>query len=378
MLDYEFKDILPIPELEDMSQSVEEDLKNNGSKITNFRNGGVFKTLLMIFLKAIAALYGLLQEVIPQVFLMKAKGIWLDYKAADNGIERKQAQYTEGIIVAYRNETDDNPVVIPEGTIIRTGVDISGNELRYLTAEKGIMESNVLRISIPIKAEFAGASYNVAANMIKYPLQHISGIDGFVNEEGWLTTEGTDQEEDETLRERCVNSWDEFATQTTANSYASQLSKIQGVLIVNVDDEHPRGQGSIDIIITGTAGMPTEALLEKVREEVAKLEGPYDDVEVYAPTPVYLNVDVALYIDKYYGDENSINDAALSVVNNLFTVSKDNKGNYFYKAKMISKLMAIKYVNNVKVTSPAEDLVVEVNKLIMPGTINVIVQRESS
>lgn len=376
MINYDFKDILPVPDLEDMSQSVEDDLKNNDSKITNFRNGGVFKTLLMIFLKAITLLYGLLQEVIPQVFLKKAKGIWLDYKAAENGITRKAAQKTEGAIIAYRNESDGQPIVIPEGTIIRTGIDISGNELRYITLDKAILDIDVLRVSIPIRAELAGAAYNVPANMIKYPLQHIPGLDGFVNEENWITTEGTDEEEDEVLRDRCINSWDEFATQTTAPSYVSKLSKIEGVLVVNVDDMHPRGQGSIDIIITGSAGMPTEALLQKVRDEVEEIKSPYDDVMVYAPQPVYLDVNATLYLNKYYGDVQETQDKALGIISSLFAVSKDNQGNYFYKAKLISKLMVIDHVTNVKITSPTEDLTVDVKQLIMPGTINVIVERE--
>lgn len=56
-----------------------------------------------------------------------------------------------------------------------------------------------------------------------------------------------------------------------------QAKTVPGVLNVEIDSQHPRGQGTVDIIVTSSAGEATETLLRKVEQAVEYLKGNYDD-----------------------------------------------------------------------------------------------------
>ena len=66
-------------------------------------------------------------------------------------------------------------------------------------------------------------------------------------------------------------------TVTTAFVTVSQPLRIAklGVLFAQADCLHPRGQGTVDVIVTGTAGEATEGLLNDVRKAGAPIAGPY-------------------------------------------------------------------------------------------------------
>jgi uncharacterized phage protein gp47/JayE len=378
MNEKELKEILPVPTLEEMSNQVENELEEDGFKIKNFRIGKIFKTLEMIFLKAVNELYQLLLKVIVMLFITDAEGFWLDVKAKEFGKERKLATKTEGFVAVSRTESDGKPKQVVKGTIFKTDMDKEGKELRFIASETVVMEMDELKVYVPVTAELPGTHYNLSQNMIKYSVQHISGIDTITNENDWMAKEGTDRESDSSLRRRCQNSWDELSTNITGPAYESVISGIDGVLVVLVDDEHPRGQGSIDIIVTGVAGLPTETLLQAVRDKVEEIKGPYDNVLVYGPEPVYQDVDVTVHIDNIYGDESKIQVEAESVIDNLFTVSDENSGSKLYRAKISHDLMNIENVTNVVVNTPVEDVSLGIKKLIMPGNITVNVIKESS
>ncbi|WP_261949178.1 baseplate J/gp47 family protein [Paenibacillus melissococcoides] len=107
----------------------------------------------------------------------------------------------------------------------------------------------------------------------------------------WITREGSDLEDIESLRARTLNSW-RLSTLPIAAKYKNVCEAIPGVLYVRVDDLHPRGQGTIDIIVTGTAGTPSEGLLQKVREEAEKIKGPDDNLLVKASDTVTQDIDI--------------------------------------------------------------------------------------
>ena len=41
--------------------------------------------------------------------------------------------------------------------------------------------------------------------------------------------------------------------------------KRQGVMCAYIDDQHPRGQGTVDVIVVGTAGEASEELVRKAQ-----------------------------------------------------------------------------------------------------------------
>lgn len=372
----DINEIVKVPEIDQMEKQIEDDLKDNSIRVTNSSNGAIFKSLIMIFLKAIVTVYQLITDVIPQIFLSDAKDDWLDAKAKEYNCIRKLAQKTEGYITVKRYELDDTPAMIPEALVIKTEMDSSGNELRYIVTEKTIMEKTETSVKVPVIAELPGSIYNVPAGSIKYPMEHVPGIDEFINEDGWISKEGSDDEDDDSLRGRCESFWDELATNATSPAYEAAILKVNGVLDVEIDDEHPRGQGTVDITVIGTAGIPTEALLNDVRAVVNKVKGPYDNVLVFGPEPYYQNVEVVLYIDKTYGDETAASIEARAKILELFTLRKGKSKNKLYKAVVTSSLMEVNYVTNAKINTPSDDVLLNQKQIILPGDIDIQIVKD--
>lgn len=130
------------------------------------------------------------------------------------------------------------------------------------------------------RRSWRGARYNVPQGQITRSLTYLDGVDTITNGEGWISREGSDTETDESLRLRGLRSWSELARVAIHDTYVNVCEEVNGVLYVTVDDQHPRGQGTIDVIVTSEAGSATEALLEAVREACETIKAPDDDVLV--------------------------------------------------------------------------------------------------
>ena len=120
-------------------------------------------------------------------------------------------------------------------------------------------------------------AYNFPADKITVSMIHLDGVSSINNEENWLYEEGADIEDLESLRERCLEAWSELAERTTASKLKSVAKAVPGVLDVQIDDQHPRGQGTADIIITSTSGAATQELLNKVEAATEYLKNNYDN-----------------------------------------------------------------------------------------------------
>lgn len=361
-------------------------LISKGFKITNLRDGGVFYTLLEISSQGLADLYKLLQNVVPQMFLASATDSWLDIKAADNEVYRRMATKTKGKVVFSRDTTSGN-VIIPAGTVVSTAVDSQGQSYRYLVTDQAILANGASQVTVQVEAEFAGAEYNVGSGQITNILTYITGIDRITNENNWLDTEGTDDEDDETLRVRAKNKWYQLSTGGTREAYISWAQEITGVVVVQVDDEHPRGQGSVDVIITSSAGIPTQALIDQVQAYITEpgRKPLCANVLVLAPTPVTVDWDVTLYVNKEHGELADIETRAEEIIDIMFRygdtdnpeIKKVTAALGVIRAQAISNLMTIDYVENVVITAPAADVPVSNRELAVKGSVTVTTERLS-
>lgn len=369
-------ELISVPDLKELAEETKQSLIDSGFKISNFRTGSVFMTLMMIVLAGLVGLYQLIAQVSTQCFLIGAVGIWLDIKAAELGEKRKIATKTEGEVTASR-ATAGSAVKIPKGLIIKTDMGTDGEELRYIVASEVIMTEEELSVRIPVIAENTGLKYNVSTGMIKNPIKNVPGIDAFTNEADWLTKEGTDKEKDDAFRLRCLAVWDTLATNMTSSAYKVVVSRINGVAVVNVDDEHPRGQATIDVVVTGVAGEPTVELLNEVSTAVEEVRGSYDDVLVLGAEAVAQDVTVTVYKDDVYGDSDAIKAAVEDAIRKLFEISEKHDGTKLIRTSIITEVRGVDYSNDVDVTVPAANVSVGARQILTPGVITVNVQNES-
>lgn len=366
-------ELLPVPELEDAAAETVEELQAEGFVITNFHSGGVFYTLLMIFLRLRNELTELLRTVLNSSLVSHASGAWLDLKASDYSKVRKQAQKAQGYVTVSRTDADGEAVRIPKGQVFKTIKDLNGEELRFFALEETALQKGAGSVDVLVEAEEAGSGYNVPAGQITRTLTFLGDV-SISNGEDWLTREGSDTEDDESLRSRCLRAWSELALVPIHDTYVNVCESISGVLYVNVEDQHPRGQGTVDIIVTSEAGAATEDLLEKVRTACEEIREP--DTDILVKSAEIVTQDIALTVSVSGSiSQDGLAERVQAAVTDLLKLRGRREFNELTHADIIYKVKnEISVIRNVTVTEPAADLFLDSDKVIMPGTISVTIE----
>lgn len=366
-------EIIPVPELEELKDTVVSDLKAEQFAITNFHSGGVFYTLLMIALRIKIELLNLSRSILNQLFISHASGFWLDLKAADYSKKRKAAQKTRGYVTITRTDSSGEAIQIAKGNIFKTAKDINGEELRFFSLEDTVLKKGSGSVDVLVEAEKVGTRYNVPKGQITRTLIYLGDVT-ISNGENWISREGSDTESDDSLRTRCLRSWAELASVPVHDTYVNTAEAVAGVLYATVNDQHPRGQGTIDVIVTSEAGAASETLLTDVKKACEAIKAPDDDILVKSAVTVTQDITLTVTIPSSMNSEG-LSARVEAAMLDLLKIRKRQQLNELTRADIIYKVKSeIAAVRNVIVAVPATDVQLTTDKVILPGTITVTVQ----
>lgn len=369
-------EVLPLPEIEERRDELVTELKEEGFVITNFHSGGVFYTLLMIVLRIEREFKIFLRGFLNNAFITHASGVWLDLKAADYSKKRKKAQKAQGLVTVSRIDAEADAVKIEKGHVFKTKKDINGEELRFFVLEAAVLQQGARAVDVLVEAEMEGSRYNVPEGQITRSLTFINGVDEITNGPDWITREGSDTEDDDGLKTRSLRSWSELAARPIEDTFINAAESVPGVLFAQADCQHPRGQGTIDVIVTGTAGEATEGLLDAVRGAVDKIAGPYDNILVKSSVVVPQDIEVTVTTTDV-SDDKEVEGKVVSILTELLAVRKGRK---FYELTLSDINHAIRegYTasTNVEIAAPAQDVKLDKDKVITLGSVTVTVRRE--
>lgn len=376
MIDKEILDaVIPVPTLEELKDKKVAELKEEGFVVTNFHSGGVFYTLLMVVCRIKIEMLQLARTILSNMFVSHAGGVWLDLKMADYAKKRKQAQKTRGLVTVSRTDADGEAIKIPKGHVFKTALDINGDELRFFATRAATLQRGAASVDVPVEAEVEGSRYNVPQNQITRTLTYIGEVK-ISNGVDWITQEGSDTEDDESARTRTLRSWSELAQRAIEDSFINAAEAVPGVLFAQADCDHPRGQGTVDVIVTSTAGGATEGLLASVKEAVEKISGPYDNILVKSSVTVTQDIEVIVTTADTATDE----EISLIVINILTELLAVRKGRKLYELNLSDINHAVRSgyssATNASVVVPAEDVKLTRDKVITLGAVKVTVRRE--
>lgn len=377
MIDKETLDaVLPVSDIEERRDELTAELKEEGFVITNFHSGGVFYTLLMIVLRIEREFKLFLRNFLNNAFVTHASGAWLDLKAADYSKKRKKAQKTQGLVTLSRTDSEAEAVKIGRGHVFKTKKDINGEELRFFALEAAVLQQGARSVDVLVEAEAEGSRYNVPEAQITRSLTFLNGIDEITNGPDWITREGSDTEDDDGLKTRTLRSWSELAARPIEDTFINAAEAVPGVLFAQADCQHPRGQGTVDVIVTGTAGEATEGLLAAVREAVDKIAGAYDNILVKSSVTVAQDIEVVVTTSDVT-DAGEIEARVAAILTELLAVRKGRK---FYELTRSDINHAIRSgysaSTNAEVVTPAQDVKLDKDKVITLGAVSVTVRRE--
>ncbi len=321
-------------------------------------NKGIARGIIELFAWGLWQLYTFLEVVHRQAIPLEATGEWLDTHAAQVDEKRKPATKARGNVLFLRGDGTGN-IRIPAGRIVRTLPDGKGDIYRYVTDELAVLPEDAASVAVPATAEEYGQGANAAVGQICELATPVEGISGVTNTADWLLEEGADAENDASLQRRYVLTWQSKAGVTRAAYEAAALS-VPGVVDVYVADQHPRGEGTVDVVVMGTAGMPTEKLLTDVRAALDAAIVINHDLLVRAPEPV--NVTVRAVLELLSGDADAIRAEAESWVCSMFSygdepaIPRFSIGRDVVRDRLASGLVSIAGVKRIRWESPAGDV----------------------
>lgn len=363
-------EVIPVPDPDTKMAEMKDNLEENGFKVTKWGTGAVFYWLTRICVQIHVELLKLARVILNNMFIRHAEGKWLELKAAEFSKSRKAAIKTQGYITINRSNTD-TALTITKGHIFKTKPDASGTELKYYAVADALIPAGTKTGKVLVEAEKAGTQYNVSENQITVSMIYLEGIENITNDQDWIYLEGADEESYSSLRTRTLGSWEELSVNTTAGKLKSVVESLPGVMCAYVDDQHPRGQGTVDVIVIGTAGAASAELIQQAQQAIDTLRDNYEDYLVKPGEIVYQDVDITLHLRAGTSTTDAA-DVAKTLISSAMRLSNRSDFNLFLQddIRYILKSNIPGYRKTV-FTSPATDVELAQDKVIMLGNITV-------
>ena len=300
------------------------------------------------------------QWVLDQSFPQTAEGAYLDRHAAMRGLSRLPASQAVGTLRFYVSTAATAELAVPAGTVCMTAAGV-----RFETTAEAVVETGALSADAPARAVEGGAAGNAPAGAVCILTACPVAVTGCANPAAF--TGGSDEEDDEALRERVLESYRRLPNGANAAWYEATALSHTGVAAAKAVGR-ARGTGTVDVYIASEQGVPGEALLEEVRSDLAEKREIAVDVAVKAPAPVTVDVAAALAVEAG-ADFAAVKAAAEEAVAGLFTGRL--LGLPVRLAELSSRLYALPGVENCHILAPAADVAGDVTRLPVLGALTV-------
>jgi len=334
-------------------------LREKGFPITDWHPGGVGRTILEVDAAALEDLYTLVPAIAAGGYLATAQGPWLDLLVESAyGLQRHPATFARGR-VALTAEPGYGPYTLDPGDLWVGTAD----GLRYQNTTGGVLPVGGT-LEVEVQAESPGSRYNVPAGTITILHTPLPGVN-VTNPPGWLLEAARDEETDEELRRRARLRWASLGTGATKAAYEFWALAHPAVTKVRVLDDHPRGQGTVDVVIWGEGGLGDD-VVSAVDAYVQERRPLTADVAVYSATPRTVDVVATVYVRAGY-----LSQAQAAVAEELAALQRATPiGGVLYRSALIEALFARPYAVNVVLAQPTGDVVLgPVEALVLSPTL---------
>ena len=248
-----------------------------------------------------------------QMFPDTAEGEFLDRHALQRGITRRSGTKAVGDVKFFLDAVHDYDIVIPEGTVVSTRGE---NARRFATTEEGFLAAGRLGVTCEAQALTAGADGNVAADEICVIVTPVDSLLSAVNE--YMFTGGSDDETDEQLRRRVLDSFVNIPNGTNRAFYIQSALEVEGVHAVGAA-AGVRGAGTLDIYICDDEGNADAALKARVKNHLDSLREINVDIAVGELIGVPVDIDIDVTAQSGYSTD-TVEDNVINAISEFFSV----------------------------------------------------------
>ena len=327
---------------------------------TALRGDGDMAVRLYAVAAQIYGLYVQAEWVDRQCFPQTAAGEFLDMHAQLRGLTRRAATAAQGVIRFSAAAAAPTDLSIPEGTVCLTA-----GAVRFETTQAAVLAAGEMAVDVPAQAVEPGAEGNAAAGAIRAMAVAPVGVSACTNPAGF--TGGTDEEDDEALRLRVLETYQRMPNGANAAFYQQGAMSFPQVAAATVIPR-PRGVGSVDVVIATAAGTPDQSLLAEVEDYFEARREIAVDVQVKAPEVE--SITVTARIRPAAGrDGAAVRQAAEEAVQSWF----DGRllGRDVLRAKLGDLIFSVDGVENYVLDAPAADVTVDSGTLPRLASVTV-------
>ena len=308
----------------------------------------------------IQGLYLQAQWLLDQSFPQTAKGELLERHAQLRGISRSIATCATGTLRFGVSMAVSGDLPIKSGTVCMTEAGV-----RFATTDNAVLRAGELYVDVPAAALEPGKAGNAAAGSVTIMAAMPVGVKACTNPEAF--SGGEDEEDDEGLRQRLLDSYRRLPNGANAAYYEQTALSRTGVAAA-VAVRCPRGVGSVDLYVATDAGIPDEDLLSELEDYLQEKREISVDLRVLAPTTKPLNIQVAIQPAAGYSFETACADAD-AVLRETFTGVM--LGKEVTLAFLGNLLYDLDSVQNYRFTSPSADIPASPTVLPCLGTVTI-------
>ena len=317
--------------------------------LTDVSPGSVWRTLIEGDVAALQDLYKFVPVLAASGYIDLAQGDWLELRAASfYDTLRKPSVFAE-VELTLTVAPGFGPYDVPVGGMWA----LAQPDKRFVNTQFAVLLSNT-PTKMRFRAESPGSAYNVAAGTVNKLLTPLPGV-SVTNLDASLLVAGADVESDANLRRRCKLKWPALGSGGSKAAYELWAREASpSVTKVLVKDWHPRGEGTLDVIVWGDGGVGTE-VVEVVKAYINLRKMAYDVRVAGAASitvPLQGNVTVqAGLLEQAQLEAQSYLDALQAELNIGATV---------YRSELIERIQDAAGVVNTVLAAPAADVLLPI------------------
>lgn len=312
-----------------------------------------------------------LAEAIKVAFPQWSYGIYLDMLAEMEGLQRHPAVNASGEVVF----TGVPGTIIPAGTVVATVSDGENPSIEFQTMVQAEIEADGT-VTAAIEAVEAGPIGNVASNQITILATPINGVSSVTNPAP--TSGGTPAEDDDSLRERIIESRKYPHLSGSRLDYERWAREVPGVGQAYCFPEW-NGAGTVKVVIIDSNGEPAnQALLDEVQSYIAPDErnggglAPIGHfVTVAAPITKVIDVSVSLVLESGY-DQLQVVEAIKQEIKQLFmSMSIGETVRIAEIGAVIIQTEGVQDYSNLLLNGSAQNVVLQPDEVPVLGMVTV-------
>lgn len=180
-----------------------------------------------VYAAQIEGIYYNQQYVLRQAFVQTAIGEGLEDHGYVHDVKRKPARKANGKVVMGRKTAATEDIPIPRGTMYSTNPDVYGKLVTGITTEDAVLKAGELEVAIFGEVIEPGKDGNVSSRAFTVLNNPPIGIEYVRNDEEFKN--GTDEEDDESYRERILYKTRRPGTSGNPSHYEQWALEVPGV-----------------------------------------------------------------------------------------------------------------------------------------------------